>query len=93
MRLFRSISGAVAHLNRRRQLFRAAFASKEGRPVLLDLARFCGAFDTSYSPSDSHETAFREGMRNVWLYIVRQLEMTDAEVIELARTMTEEDDQ
>lgn len=79
---------ALRHLQHRRSRFRAVFSTPDGRFVLADLARFCGAMDTSFTPGDSHETAFREGMRNTFLYLAKQLAMTDEELADLAQTLT-----
>lgn len=92
MRLFLSLDRARRFLWRRRDAYRAAFGGASGRTVLLDLTRFCGAFDSSHVRGNGTETAFNEGQRNVWLYIARQLGMTDAELIDLARQLTEEND-
>lgn len=36
-----------------------------GRRFYWRLMEFCGSFELSYTRGDTHETAFREGMRNV----------------------------
>ena len=45
------------------------FNTEHGQRVLEDLRNFCHANHPTYCPGDSHETAFREGNRNVYLYI------------------------
>lgn len=51
--------------------YRTAFASPAGERVLADLARFCRAHETSFTPGDSHATAFFEGARHVYLHITQ----------------------
>lgn len=49
------------------------FSTREGFAVLEDLMAFCHANAISYGQGDQYETAFREGERNVFLYILSQL--------------------
>lgn len=49
------------------------FSTREGFDVLTDLMNFCHANAISYGQGDQYETAFREGERNVFLYILSQL--------------------
>lgn len=68
---------------RRRRHYRAVFETEDGKWVLADLAKFCGAFDTSMVPNDPFATCFNEGSRRVYLRIRRFLDMTDDEIISL----------
>ncbi len=52
--------------------YRAVFGSGEGKRVLEDLMRFCGHLRTSFC-GDMHKTAFFEGQRNVYLYVLGRL--------------------
>lgn len=45
------------------------FNTPHGKKVFNDLAKFCGAMQTSHVPGDATETAYREGMRRVFLRI------------------------
>lgn len=49
------------------------FSTREGFEVIKDIMGFCHANAISYLPGDQFETAFREGERNVFLYILSQL--------------------
>jgi hypothetical protein len=49
------------------------FSTAEGFEVLKDIMSFCHVNSISYSLGDQYETAFREGERNVFLYILSQL--------------------
>jgi len=51
-----------------RQNYKTLFASNEGQAILKDLESRFGLWRTSYVP-DSNETAFREGQRDVVLFL------------------------
>lgn len=54
------------------QIYRDLFQSKSGEEVLLELTKLF--YDRiSYTPGDSHETAFREGQRQVITFILLKL--------------------
>lgn len=57
----------------RRINYGLTFSTSEGFDVLKDLCGFCHVNAPSYVSRDTHETAFREGERNVFLYILSQL--------------------
>ncbi len=46
-------------------------ADRRGRRLLRRLVRFCGVFDSSYSGNS--DTYFREGRRDIGLFILAQL--------------------
>lgn len=50
--------------------YRQVFSSQAGRRVLQDLMASCGMLQTSFTKSDPHETAFKEGQRNAVLRIL-----------------------
>lgn len=70
-------------LSRRRRLYRQAFGASSGKWVLADLATRFRAMAPTYVAGDSHETAYREGQRNVLLWIHQQLSTTDDDVREI----------
>ena len=49
--------------------YKIVFGSDEGIRVLSDLAKRCHEHVTTHVPKDSHETAFLEGNRSVFLFI------------------------
>ena len=51
-----------------KQTYRAALATEDGAVVIQDLEKRFNFHTTSFS-TDPHETAFREGQRNVILFI------------------------
>ena len=57
----------------RRINFGLTFSTREGFEVLKDLTALCHPLAISYVPANQYETAFREGERNVFLYILAQL--------------------
>ena len=79
----------VRYLQRRRQDYKEVFGSPQGERVLKDLHTFCGADKQSHS-SDSHQTAFNEGLRRVWLRINGYLSMTDEQITRLLRDNADE---
>lgn len=61
--------------SRRRADYRAVFCDiEEGRRVLHDLARVCGFLRPSHQGGGGEQTAFNDGMRNVILYILHQID-------------------
>tara|TARA_R100000995_G_scaffold32167_1_gene14432 strand:- start:4589 stop:4783 length:195 start_codon:yes stop_codon:yes gene_type:complete len=48
--------------------YKSVFGSDDGKQVLEDMEKRFGLWRTSYVP-DSNETAFREGQRDVVLFI------------------------
>ena len=57
----------------RRINFGMTFSTREGFEVLRDIAIMCHVNEISYVQGNQFETAFREGERNVFLYILSQL--------------------
>lgn len=67
------VNKALEDDKQRRINFGLTFSTKEGFEVLKDIAAMCHAQSISYVPDNQYETAFREGERNVFLYILAQL--------------------
>ena len=59
------------------------FDSDLGRRVLMDLLRQGHFFEPTYVRSDAHESSFREGERNLTLYVLAQLKLNQAELMQL----------
>lgn len=57
----------------RRINYGLVFSTPEGFEVLKDILTLCHPLAISYVPSNQFETAFREGERNVFLYIMSHL--------------------
>lgn len=57
----------------RRINFGLTFSTAEGFEVLKALQSFCHDNEITYLQGDTHETAFREGERNVFLFIKSHL--------------------
>ena len=51
-----------------RATYKSIFNSEDGQIILEDLSRRFGVYRTSFVP-DSNETAFREGQRDVLLFL------------------------
>lgn len=64
--------------NRQRH-YQLTFDNASGREVLLDLARFCRAHESTFNP-DARVAAQLDGRREVWLRIQQHLEM-DSETL------------
>ncbi len=62
--------------------YRLTFGSDHGRRVLADLVEQCHLFHPSYIPEDVGGTQYREGERNVMLYILSRLQLPQKEIIE-----------
>ncbi len=60
-----------SHAIDRRKDFRSLFQSTpEGRRVLAEILVRCQLWERSYVPGDAYETARREGMRDIGLWIM-----------------------
>ena len=67
-------SEAQVQVDKQRRInYGLTFSTREGFDVLADLMAFCHVNAISYGRGDQCETAFREGERNVFLYILSQL--------------------
>lgn len=53
----------------KQKLYKDTFNTPSGEKVLADLASFCGQFEPTYRQGDPYDTAYREGMRRVYLRI------------------------
>lgn len=62
--------------------YKEFFSSSYGKTVLEDLMRECHFISHTMS-KDSHETAFNEGKRNVFLYIFRNINVDLDQMLKL----------
>ena len=86
---------ALAFLARRRTAYIKVFLSTNfGQEVLVDLAKFCRANESTFHP-DARAHAVAEGRREVWLRIQRHLQLSDEQLWALygASIPTERNDQ
>lgn len=65
--------------------YSAFFSSPHGMVILLDLQREAGHFQPTFVPNDPHHSAFREGRRSLYLYMLTRASKDDFELIEAAR--------
>lgn len=76
-------------LLRRRGHYRAVFESDSGKAVLADLKRFCGYLESPAVISqlrqkvDTEATFIRIGRQEIFLRIVTQLNIDDAQLLRL----------
>ena len=49
------------------------FSKMEGFETAKDILKYCHFLEPSHVPGDAYQTAFREGERNVALYILAKL--------------------
>lgn len=66
----------------RKRAYQDAFNSPSGAEVLIDLARFCRANETTFDP-DPRLHAALEGRREVWLRIQQHLNLTSQDLADL----------
>jgi hypothetical protein len=76
------IEKARAFLFRRQAAYRQTFAGPVPAKVLTDLARFCRADSSTFSP-DPHVAARLDGRREVWLRIAQHLNLTQEQMWQL----------
>ncbi len=69
----------------RRAAYQEVFGANPGarstsqQMVLADLARFCRARNTTFTP-DAREHALLEGRRETWLRLIQHLHMSDEDI-------------
>lgn len=71
-----------AAIGRKRHAYQATFRNPAAERVLLDLAKFCRAHESTAHP-DSHIAARLDGRREVWLRIQQQLQLSPRALWEL----------
>ena len=54
--------------------YKTLYGTGGGKRVIQDLLYRAHIFETTFVPKDSHRTAFREGERELGLYILQMLE-------------------
>ena len=69
----------------KRKVYTATFECEAGEAVLADLATFCGQYGPTYRPGDPYETAYREGMRRVYLRISNYLNKDEKEMMSILK--------
>ena len=74
-------------LARRRTAYIKTFLNPFGEEVLLDLAKFCRAHETTFHV-DPRVHAVAEGRREVWLRIAKHLQLTDDQLWQLYGSAT-----
>lgn len=90
-----NLAARLRNILRRRSHYRACFLADDGKTptaagerVLMDLARFCGAYRSSAKRSpvtrtmDPIATAQAEGRREVWLRLQAMLSLPDKAIID-----------
>lgn len=53
-------------------------ANAASRLILSDLAHYCRIGQSSFVPGDSHQTAFNEGARDVFLHVAEMIGLAPA---------------
>lgn len=61
-------------LKQLKEMFQFTFGSDSGKEVLKDLEARCNYRVSSFVKGDSNGTAYEEGKRSVYLYILNMLE-------------------
>lgn len=60
------------------------FDNPEGEKVLIHLGKASGAFSSNFVRGDPYETAFREGMRMLYLSILKMVKKDMKDLNQLA---------
>lgn len=64
-----------------RRAFRSVFGSYAGQAVLIDLAKFCRAHETTYHPTQDRRTQeILEGRRQVWIRIQDHMRLSQEQL-------------
>lgn len=72
------------------KLYRDVFLNESGKKVLEDIEKFTGARAPSHTPGDPYTTAFKEGMRRVFLRLDSLINMDDTTLKKLSKETTNE---
>jgi len=81
---------AQQFLSQRRTAYVKTFMNPVGNEVLVDLAKFCRANETTFH-QDSRAHAVAEGRREVWLRIQRHIQLSDEQLWQLYGQPTTKD--
>lgn len=73
---------AIDFIRRRKVDYGMTFGSPAGKRVLADIAKFCRATETTFSP-DPRIHAALEGRREVYLRIERHLNLTSQQLYDI----------
>jgi hypothetical protein len=76
------LEAAQRFLSRRRTAYIKVFGGAFGEEVLIDLAKFCRAHESTFH-ADQRAHAVAEGRREVWLRIQRHLQLSDEQLWQL----------
>jgi len=60
-----------------KQAYRTLFASGDGQVVLNDLMARTSVYGVTFTPENTHETAFKEGQRSVGLFLRNMITVDD----------------
>lgn len=60
------------------------FSSDHGKRVLNDHLKACGVFGRTHVSGDPHDSAFNNGMREGALRLVRQMGLSEEELMRMA---------
>lgn len=71
--------GRYTEWDRYRDYRRVLLATPEGRRVLNDVLEACGVYRPSHVRGDTHETARREGRREIGLMILHRMNFEPAD--------------
>lgn len=75
----------LGKFSKNHKVYREVFNTPSGKMVLKDLAKFCGQNSPTYVSGDSHASAYREGMRRVFLRIQSLIDLDEGEMRKLIK--------
>ena len=70
--------------------YKKVFSSEEGQTVLYDLMGRSNFLMPTHVPNDPHASDRNEGMRELFLYIIYQVEANPSEILETIRIQKEQ---
>lgn len=74
-----------------KRCYDAFFANDNGKIILYDMATECGFFRTSTTPDGNPVlSAFNDGKRAAFIYILNQLSISDFEIVEMLKRVEKE---
>ncbi len=77
-----------------RDAYLQTFSTPSGEVVFKDMGKFCRAMRTSHVPGESHETAFNEGKRAVYIRAATMMhEAKDKETRKRLRNLENKEEQ
>lgn len=72
--------------SKKRKAYKSVFSTSQGEEVMKDLYVFCGQNAPTFVPGDPYASAYKEGMRRVFLRIQQFVNLKEDEMHKIINT-------